>query len=296
MLPFGAKGAYAELKATLWLIENGHFVFRNVSPHGPVDLVAIKGTEVLLIDVKTGSTARNGVRYVRHITKEQAALGVKTISVFDDGILMDSNPPVTLIASEAVPCAVCGEMFVKRKPAQINCSRACKGSSFRAKIRQAAVAGILLLGLLILGAPSGQAEPLRRPVVSFGDWGQPNPMFDFQPISGPYNAVQRHARRSRGTVIGGRPSGCPARYCGCSASLYLFGKIIPRLNLAANWLSFPRAAPAPRMAAARRGHVFVLVEHRGGNTWLVHDGNSGGRLTRLHERSIAGFTVVNPHG
>lgn len=107
------------------------------------------------------------------------------------------------------------------------------------------------------------------------------------------------ARKYRGydsTVIGGRPSGCPHMYCGCSASLYLFGKIIPNLNLAANWLRFPRTAAAPRMAAARRGHVMVLVEHKGGANWLVHDGNSGGHRTRLHVRSIAGYSIVNPNG
>jgi hypothetical protein len=96
-------------------------------------------------------------------------------------------------------------------------------------------------------------------------------------------------------VIGGRPSGCPHAYCGCSASLYLFGAIKPDLNLAANWLRFPRTSPAPRMAAARHGHVMVLVEARGGSNWLVHDGNSGRGLTRLHVRSIAGYTIVNPN-
>lgn len=95
-------------------------------------------------------------------------------------------------------------------------------------------------------------------------------------------------------VIGGRPAGCPHAFCGCAASLHLFGKIIPALNLAANWLRFPRAAPAPNMAAARPGHVFVLKQHIAGNQWLVFDPNSGGHHTRLHARSIAGFTIVNP--
>lgn len=99
----------------------------------------------------------------------------------------------------------------------------------------------------------------------------------------------------RGAVIGGRPSGCPHAFCGCGASLYLFGKIIPDLNLAANWLrKFPRAMAAPRMVAARGHHVMVLVEHRRGNVWLVHDSNSGNHLTRLHERSIDGYHIVNP--
>jgi len=50
------------------------------------------------------------------------------------------------------------------------------------------------------------------------------------------------------------------------------------------------------MAAARCGHVTALVKGIHGDTWLVHDGNSGGGKTRLHARSIAGFTIVNPSG
>lgn len=97
-------------------------------------------------------------------------------------------------------------------------------------------------------------------------------------------------------VIGGRPAGCPRRYCGCFASLEVFGTIKPHLNLASNWLQFPRTSPAPGMVAARPGHVFVLMSHVEGNEWLVKDGNSGGGLTRQHVRSIRGYRVVNPHG
>jgi hypothetical protein len=50
------------------------------------------------------------------------------------------------------------------------------------------------------------------------------------------------------------------------------------------------------MVAARRGHVFVLERHIAGHVWLVHDSNSGGRRTRIHPRSIAGYTIVNPRG
>jgi hypothetical protein len=93
------------------------------------------------------------------------------------------------------------------------------------------------------------------------------------------------------------PSGCPRRaFCGCGASVEVFGRPVRSLFLAANWLRFPRAAPAPGMVAARRGHVFVLRQHISGSTWLAYDANSGGRRTRLHVRSIAGFSIVNPHG
>jgi hypothetical protein len=106
----------------------------------------------------------------------------------------------------------------------------------------------------------------------------------------------RHMAYDRGNVISGRPAGCPYQFCGCSASLYVFGKIIPALNLAANWLRFPRTSPAPGMAAARPGHVFIIVSVNGDGTVVAHDGNSGHHLTRIHTISLRGFTVVNPHG
>ena len=125
-----------------------------------------------------------------------------------------------------------------------------------------------------------RAKPVLTEIASYG---------------APTPSVAYTVKRAVAQVIGGRPSGCPRQYCGCSASLQVFGKIVPSLNLAANWLSFPRAAPAPGMVAARRGHVFVLKEHLGGNTWLAHDGNSGRGLTRIHARSLAGYAIVNPH-
>ena len=105
-----------------------------------------------------------------------------------------------------------------------------------------------------------------------------------------------YAESGQGSVVGGRPAGCPSRFCGCGASLHLFGRIIPSLNLASNWLRFPRTSPAPRMVAVRPGHVFVLEHQISGSLWVVHDSNSGGQRTRVHPRSIAGYTIVDPHG
>jgi hypothetical protein len=96
-------------------------------------------------------------------------------------------------------------------------------------------------------------------------------------------------------IVGGRPAGCPRAFCGCGASLHVFGRVVPELNLAANWLRFPRTSPAPGMVAARRGHVFVLEQSLGGDMWMAYDANSGGRATRIHARSLRGYTIVNPH-
>lgn len=97
-------------------------------------------------------------------------------------------------------------------------------------------------------------------------------------------------------IIGGRPHGCPYQFCGCEASLYVFGHIVPELNLAANWArKFPRANAAPGMAAVRNHHVMVLMKQFKGARWVVHDGNSGKHLTREHARSIKGYVIVNPN-
>jgi hypothetical protein len=109
-------------------------------------------------------------------------------------------------------------------------------------------------------------------------------------------------RLARGMVSYGRgeivshPASCPrVAYCGCGAAVRVFGHSVRELWLAANWFRFPRAAPAPGMAAVRAHHVFILEADLGGGNWLVFDANSGNHLTRIHARSLVGYTIVNPH-
>jgi hypothetical protein len=109
------------------------------------------------------------------------------------------------------------------------------------------------------------------------------------------DATPTQTADANGNVVGSRPSGCPRQFCGCAASLYIFGEIRPELNLASNWTRrFVRTEPSSGMVAARSGHVMVLMSHASGDEWLVHDGNSGGGRTREHVRSIRGYTIVNP--
>jgi hypothetical protein len=82
-------------------------------------------------------------------------------------------------------------------------------------------------------------------------------------------------------------------FCGCGAAAHL-GIADRSLWLAASWYKFPRSHPAPNTVAVRRHHVFVLKEDRGGGLWLVADYNSGGHLSRLHVRSLSGYTIVQP--
>lgn len=55
------KGARSELRAAAWLLTRGYEVFRNVSQHGPVDLVALdlKADVMMKIDVKTLPPSEN---------------------------------------------------------------------------------------------------------------------------------------------------------------------------------------------------------------------------------------------
>ena len=117
-------------------------------------------------------------------------------------------------------------------------------------------------------------------------------------------SVERRAQRNSNyesvsetseQTVGGRPAGCPNSFCGCGASIRVFGRVVPALNLAANWLRFPRTSSAPGMVAARRGHVFVLEQQVEGEVWMAYDANSGGHAARIHARSLRGYAIVNPH-
>lgn len=125
---------------------------------------------------------------------------------------------------------------------------------------------------------------------AFRDWGYERRSQARRPAHG-----ARYA--TAGTILP-HPGGCPrTAFCGCAASIEAFGHSVRNLWLAANWLLFPRAAPAPGMAAVfGRHHVAIIREVYGDGTALLYDGNSGHHLTRLHRRSIARATIVNPHG
>jgi hypothetical protein len=101
--------------------------------------------------------------------------------------------------------------------------------------------------------------------------------------------IRVSASYDSGTIIGGRPAGCPVRYCGCGARLYLGINDI-RLNLAANW---PRYYKGNRMIAVWSHHVALVERMTGPNEALLRDYNSGGGLSRLHIRNISGARIIN---
>jgi|SRR5579864_1212852 len=75
-------GAQSELIAAAWLLDKGYEVFQNVSPHGHIDLVAIRNGSVYMIDVKTCNPNRWG--HYRRAPPADPAPGVLYLLVFPD--------------------------------------------------------------------------------------------------------------------------------------------------------------------------------------------------------------------
>lgn len=91
------------------------------------------------------------------------------------------------------------------------------------------------------------------------------------------------------------PEGCPARsFCGCGTALKIFGRNIRAAWLAAWWFRFPESTPGPGKIAVRRHHVFAILKDLGNGRVLAYDPNSGGHRTRIHVRSLAGYSVRDP--
>jgi hypothetical protein len=90
-------------------------------------------------------------------------------------------------------------------------------------------------------------------------------------------------------IIGGRPSGCPFRFCGCGLRKYL-GLDDKRLDLASNW---PRYYRGDRMIAVWHHHVALVERLVAPGIAILRDYNSGGGLSRVHVRSIAGAHIIN---
>ena len=83
------KGDFAEYYAVTWLWDNGYEVFQNSGCSGPVDMIAMKDNNVILIDVKTFckqsdknerlDTSKWGTR-----TQKQKEMGVKVLGFDPD--------------------------------------------------------------------------------------------------------------------------------------------------------------------------------------------------------------------
>lgn len=161
--------------------------------------------------------------------------------------------------------------------------------------RIAALAAVTLALVASAQARPHKAKSAAPAIITCNQQGCSDRVTDYTPERS--NRTSERRIETDGAVVGGRPAGCPWRYCGCGVSLKVFGKIIPKLNLALNWkIIFPRTEPAAGMVAARSGHVFYIMSVVDAQTVVAYDPNSGGSKTRIHTVSLRGYTVVNPHG
>ena len=80
------KGDINEYKATVWLLEQGYEVYKNVGCTGEVDLVAIKDGEISRIDVKSVQVTNRGM--VFRTTKHEEILdkGIRLLWVLGDTV------------------------------------------------------------------------------------------------------------------------------------------------------------------------------------------------------------------
>lgn len=85
------RGAHSELLACAWLVARGCEVFRNLSPHGIVDIVVLWRGRLIAFDAKTTAEymTKDGLQVAfPRATEEQAANGVQIIYVRRDGSIV----------------------------------------------------------------------------------------------------------------------------------------------------------------------------------------------------------------
>lgn len=128
------RGARAELLAITFLLKEGYEVFRNVSPYGLIDIVAIKGGVSAHFDVKTAQiTSDGGRRMVARLSLEQVSAGVKCINVYDDDVVVIDWNPQASFKHESRECSMCGHTFRQTNARHLFCTSKCRHAYFQSK-------------------------------------------------------------------------------------------------------------------------------------------------------------------
>lgn len=124
----GIIGARNEMQATVWLLNHGYQVFRNVSAHGPIDLIGMKDGVFTYFDVKMAYRSIGTETRCVRITEKQAEIGVQLILVFDDGFIEIDATPLVRGRQRDFPskiCPNCGNEFSPTKHGHKICSEEC---------------------------------------------------------------------------------------------------------------------------------------------------------------------------
>lgn len=127
------RGARAELLAVTFLLKEGYEVFRNVSPHGLIDLVAIKGGVSVHFDVKTAQITKDSKRLTTRLSLEQVTTGVKCINVYDDDMVVIDWNPQAAFKHDSRECLMCGHGFRRTKATHLFCAPKCRHAYFQSK-------------------------------------------------------------------------------------------------------------------------------------------------------------------
>jgi hypothetical protein len=147
-------------------MDQGYDVFRNVSAAGLVDLVAIRGDEVLKLDVKHSRVGqRTGAGGKGCNAKEQTKLGIKWLYVLGDRFEI-VDPPLPSVGKESRKCVICPKYFrVKIRSTQKTCCNKCRDENIRRKkaagdLRTLAqrAAGMSVYGLIIFPNESARTR------------------------------------------------------------------------------------------------------------------------------------------
>lgn len=109
-------------------------MYRNVSPFGLVDVVAIGPDGVVhRYDIK--SAAENGAE--TKLSAKQVVAGIKPLHVYRDGTCAIEHDPVPQFAPGPSGCVECGDVFMRINERHRFCSNGCKrfnsGKSRKAK-------------------------------------------------------------------------------------------------------------------------------------------------------------------
>jgi hypothetical protein len=123
MLPTKHKGAYTELVAATWLLSQGYEVFRNVSPHGGIDIIAVCGDTIRFFDVKSW----NGLRIPQKVYDNPVA-NIEILAVRSDGTIKIFQR----IERKPIICLQCGQNFVPTRRRTKFCSTLCGWKAKRA--------------------------------------------------------------------------------------------------------------------------------------------------------------------
>lgn len=90
-VPRGTVGAIAELAVSIDLMAKGYSVFRPLSPNCFCDLIAIKGDEIKMIEVRSGNKDSHGVVFSKK----------RSDKVTDFAVYIHAENSITYIKTEA---------------------------------------------------------------------------------------------------------------------------------------------------------------------------------------------------